>query len=59
MCDDADAGLAREAALMTEFRSWAVAMAEGAQRAGLAPDVIENLQQVSEACTTVLCSLST
>ena len=31
---------------MTEFRSWAVAVADGAQRAGLAPDVIENLQQV-------------
>ena len=39
---------------MTEFRSWAVAMAVGAQRAGMAPDIIENLQQVIRTCTWVV-----
>ena len=31
---------------MAEFRSWAEAMAEGAQRAGMAPAVVQDLQQV-------------
>ena len=38
---------------MTEFRSWAVAVAEGAQRAGMAPNVIENLQQALPSCPCV------